>query len=351
MNHNQKLCFLVLLGFLFFLPKNALAAANEVPLRNVFESMGGEVTAQHQQVQIRRGKTTVLLQAGSKTAFKNGDKLTLNQPIHLEGGHYQIHVLDVYQLAQTEDKEKHYLVKQGDTLSKIAKQFGISTSELVQWNRLSSQDLKVGQHLHTASPMYTVKPGDSLWEIAAHHETTVQAIKDANQLTVDFIVPGQKLYLPTQPSLEPPAMFAQGYFPLIKGTYQRFGNDFDSSRTTAENAEADIHNGIDIIAPVWVPVFSVSKGIVSDIGWDETDGWRLKIAAVGGTTFYYAHLNGYPSGLKQGQVVSRGQLIGYVGQTGSGQTKDEAHLHFGMYQQKTAVNPFYYLKWWEMKHN
>ena len=59
-------------------------------------------------------------------------------------------------------------------------------------------------------------------------------------------------------------------------------------------------------------------------------GITLWIAGSSGDSFYYAHLDGYASGVTSGMSVSAGQLIGYVGNTGNARTTPP-HLHLGMY--------------------
>ena len=64
-------------------------------------------------------------------------------------------------------------------------------------------------------------------------------------------------------------------------------------------------------------------------------------------TYYYAHLDRYADGLKEGQQVSRGELIGFVGSTGNA-SEDAPHLHFAIFQmgperrwwQGDPINPF-----------
>jgi LysM repeat protein len=130
---------------------------------------------------------------------------------------------------------KTYVVKKGDTLSKIAKAQNTSTIELTKANNLTKTSLlKIGQKLHlpekapavavasappsstdsttpavAAAPApaevaaYTVKSGDSLWKIARQQSTTVAALKQANNLTSDALKVGQKLQIPAMTAKAP----------------------------------------------------------------------------------------------------------------------------------------------------
>lgn len=356
----KRIVLFTFIVFLFSPLQFALAKEHYVPIRNVFESVGSNVIDANGQIVIMRGENKIVLPKNGNFALKNGRKIPLYQPlVFLQNEEkYAIHVLDVYKLAKHEKKEKHYRVQPGDSLWDIAERYQVTVDELIAWNGLQSQQINPYQHLHVTDPMYEVQPGDNLFEIAKNNETTVAAIKEANNLTVDFLTPGQKIYIPIQPAMKAPQLFADGVFPLVQGSYRIYGNDFETTRTDA-SGNAVAHEGIDIIAPGWVPVFAITSGIIENLGWSTEGGWRILLKAPNGVAFYYAQLNGYPDGLREGQTVSRGQLIGYIGSTGNDandiENELESHLHLSMYDTNTTpwkpLNPYYFLKWWEMNPN
>ncbi len=113
----------------------------------------------------------------------------------------------------TADALAAYVVVRGDTLSAIALRFGTDVATLVRLNRITAADrLQVGEVLVVPSAptvrppappkppttvSYTVKAGDTLWDIATRSRTTVPALLAANQLADDaVIVPGQVLLVP-----------------------------------------------------------------------------------------------------------------------------------------------------------
>lgn len=113
-------------------------------------------------------------------------------------------------------------------------------------------------------------------------------------------------------------------------------------------SEGRSHDAIDIVAPEGTAVIAAAPGVIA----------RFFDSVPGGTTIYqftsdrryvlyYAHLQKRAEGLKPGDPVSRGQLLGYVGDTGNA-GKGNFHLHFsvaavrdpGRYWEGDYLNPF-----------
>ena len=105
----------------------------------------------------------------------------------------------------------------------------------------------------------------------------------------------------------------------------------------------EFHQGLDIKTRAGVPVIAAADGTVSKI---ERNGYLGKTVEIthGGDQFktLYAHLKGYADGLKVGHEVVRGDIIGYVGNTGR---STGSHLHYGIYDAKREkwVNPINYI--------
>ena len=95
-----------------------------------------------------------------------------------------------------------------------------------------------------------------------------------------------------------------------------------------------MHSGVDLAAPYGSPVVATSDGIVSSAGWSGGYGLTVRLVHGAGIETRYAHLSGMA--VTQGQSVSRGTVIGYVGTTG---VSTGAHLHFELRQNGQAVQP------------
>jgi murein DD-endopeptidase MepM/ murein hydrolase activator NlpD len=117
---------------------------------------------------------------------------------------------------------------------------------------------------------------------------------------------------------------------------EQLTQSFDDMRGSARR-----HQAIDILAPQGTPVKAVEDGVIA----------RLFSSKAGGITiyqfdpterycYYYAHLERYADGLREGEKVRKGQVIGYVGTSGNA-AKDTPHLHFAVFRL-TAEK-----RWWE----
>ena len=98
----------------------------------------------------------------------------------------------------------YYTVKSGDSLWSISRKFGITVDELKNANNLSSNLLSIGQNLiipgkeaQATSGEYVVKKGDSLYSIARKYNTSVDNLKSINNITTDSLAIGQIIKLPS----------------------------------------------------------------------------------------------------------------------------------------------------------
>ncbi len=101
------------------------------------------------------------------------------------------------------------------------------------------------------------------------------------------------------------------------------------------------HNAIDIMAPRGTRVLATADGTILKLHQGTVGGNSLYLLDRDGRTlFYYAHLDRYADGLVEGQTVSQGEIIAYVGDTGNAGTGNY-HLHFSVSYLADAR------RWWE----
>jgi murein DD-endopeptidase MepM/ murein hydrolase activator NlpD len=108
------------------------------------------------------------------------------------------------------------------------------------------------------------------------------------------------------------------------------------------------HEALDILAPRNTPVRAVEDGTIAKLFVSKAGGNTIyQFDPTGQYAYYYAHLERYADGLKEGDAVKRGQLIAYVGTSGNA-PKNTPHLHFAIFRlgpdkhwwQGTPIDPF-----------
>lgn len=104
------------------------------------------------------------------------------------------------------------------------------------------------------------------------------------------------------------------------------------------------HEGVDLLATLGQPVYAVADGVLTE----QTDvssplaGNSWGLTAVGGAYYFYAHLSSFATGLTKGSTVARGDVIGFVGDTGN-PGPGNYHLHFEVHPggpRSPAIDPF-----------
>lgn len=108
-----------------------------------------------------------------------------------------------------------------------------------------------------------------------------------------------------------------------------------------ERREGHRHEAIDIPEPRGTPVVAVDDGVVRKIFESVPGGHTVYEFNRDATLcYYYAHLDGYATGLREGQVLRRGDVIGYVGTSGNAPA-NSPHLHFAVSRLGSAKH------WWQ----
>lgn len=118
-------------------------------------------------------------------------------------GDYELYVGQILKLptyAGDEITDNDYVVQKGDSLYTISRKYNISVDELKRINNLTSNNLSIGQVLKvnskdSSNSTYIVKKGDTLYSIAREYNTSVSEIKSKNNLTTNIISVGEVLYI------------------------------------------------------------------------------------------------------------------------------------------------------------
>lgn len=239
-----------------------------------------------------------------------------------------------------------YTVRRGDTLSAVAKMFGVSSNTIVWANNLNSKTLKEGQELvilPVSGTIHTIVGGDTLKNIAKKYKGDLDEIAQFNELDINVkLVVGQTIIIP------------DGESSVITSTV---GKTTASTKLTAKPHDTNgpnyqgyyirpvvggvktqtLHgyNAIDIGIPVGSPILASAAGeviISKTSGWNSGYGRYIVISHYNGTQTLYGHLS--ENLVVEGQTVSQGQYIGLTGNTGK---STGPHIHFEI---RGAKNPF-----------
>ena len=128
----------------------------------------------------------------------------------------------------------------------------------------------------------------------------------------------------------------------VKGYEAALRDNFDERRGNVA------HEALDIMAPRGTPVVAVEDGKIVKLFKSKPGGLTIyQLDPSEKLAYYYAHLDRYAPGLAEGQLLKRGEVLGYVGSTGNANPAGP-HLHFAVFVlgpekrwwKGTAVNPY-----------
>jgi murein DD-endopeptidase MepM/ murein hydrolase activator NlpD len=124
--------------------------------------------------------------------------------------------------------------------------------------------------------------------------------------------------------------------PLRGLRHEQLHDTFNEARAAGRR-----HEALDILAPRNTPVLAVEDGTVAKLFLSKPGGITIyQYDPTRAYAYYYAHLARYADGLNNGDMLRRGEVIGYVGTTGNA-PPDTPHLHFAIFK---LANP---KRWWE----
>ena len=231
-----------------------------------------------------------------------------------------------------------YQIQPGDTISKIAVKFDISTDAIFWTNSgLRLSFIKPGQEiviLPVEGVLHEIKEGDTLDSIAGLYGVSSEEIKKFNTNFQEFLQsPGNRLIIPHGRPLR-----KTNYVSRWPGDFLDLGNYFAIPTTGWNWGRLHYYNAIDIANSCGTPVYAAAEGLVietDDSGWNNGYGGYIKIEHPNKTYTSYAHLNKIL--IAEGKYVSQGAEIGLMGNTGNTHGPTGCHLHFEVHGAK---NPF-----------
>ena len=119
-------------------------------------------------------------------------------------------------------------------------------------------------------------------------------------------------------------------------SFSRISSKFSYARKHPVHKIVRPHTGVDYAAPMGTPVMAIGDGVVTFKGYKGGGGHTVKIRHNSTYTSAYLHLSKYGKGVVEGARVSQGQVIGYVGSSG---TSTGAHLDFRIWKNGTPIDP------------
>jgi murein DD-endopeptidase MepM/ murein hydrolase activator NlpD len=249
------------------------------------------------------------------------------------------------------DKVIEYTVEKGDTISTVAKKFGISENTVRWENGLSGDDISVGEVLRilpVSGIAHKVASGDTVYTIAKKYNTDAQKMVDfpfnefASPETF-ALVTGQIIIVPDgikpseQKYIKPQVYVAQGPIPVAGGGYTY------PVRGGISQFFSWYHPGLDITAPIGTPIVAAHSGTVTKVSvgtYDGGYGTNVYVSNGAGMVSHYAHMSSV--NVHVGQQVTGGRsVLGWVGMTGR---TTGPHVHFEMSAGGSYVNPLAYIQ-------
>jgi murein DD-endopeptidase MepM/ murein hydrolase activator NlpD len=249
-----------------------------------------------------------------------------------------------------------YTVEEGDSISTIADHFGVSVNTILWANDLTIHStIKPGMTLvilPVSGVEHTVSKGETLSSIAAKYKASAGEIATFNGLDADAtVVMGSKLIIPggeaaSAASKKPVAKASTAKKSATKSTAARSdlgkasGSGYFQNPVPGAILTQGIHgnNGVDLGAPSGTPIHAAAAGTViiskGDGAWNGGYGSYVVVSHANGTQTLYSHMS--RDIVSVGETVSKGEVLGYVGETGEATGN---HLHF---EVRGGKNPFGY---------
>ncbi|MEW6607691.1 MAG: M23 family metallopeptidase [bacterium] len=233
-----------------------------------------------------------------------------------------------------------YTVRPGDTLSEIAHKQGLKIDTIVSANRniKGIASLRAGQKLRLPNQdgvFHKVGKGETISNISTTYKISPEKILDANDISKpkdlmagkEIFIPGAKLL----PATKEYIVGGMGFIRPIKGGWFSSGYGY---RRDPFNGQIRFHTGVDIGSYQGTSIMAAKSGEVINSGWITGYGNIVIIKHSGGYVTKYAHNS--RNLVSKGMYVRQGEVIALVGSTGR---SEGSHLHFEICKNGHPVNP------------
>lgn len=252
-----------------------------------------------------------------------------------------------------------HTVEAGESLSIIAEIYGINVKTIMWENNMANPDtLRVGQSL-LIPPVdgigYKVQSGDTLDKIAAKYKIGVDAIVAQNAITDGVIQKGQQIFLPGAVPIAPPVNVANSYRNVSGYTNVRVNASPSDAvpaagqifiyptRGNVTQGYSSYHYALDIADRSKPPIWAAAGGTVEKVSvgtWGGGYGNHVIINHGDGVKTLYAHMDSV--NVSVGDVLSQGDVVGIMGNTGRVYGATGIHLHWEVIINGVRQNPYGY---------
>lgn len=234
-----------------------------------------------------------------------------------------------------------YTIRNGDTLDRIAKRFGLRQDTIISLNNLRSQaSIRPGVQLRIPNidgVNHRVRSGESLSSISRSYGIDMTAVVDANDLASSTISSGQTLFIPKArlASATLRDFYGERFVWPARG---RVSSPY-GYRIQPFTGLRSFHSAVDIVLPIGTRVKATAEGKVGDTGYNSVFGHYVILKHANGYQSLYAHLSSIA--VKEGSFVDQGAAVGLSGNSGQ---STGPHLHFSLFKNGQALDPLKYVK-------
>lgn len=310
------------------------------------ESILKDKKASAQSIQFDNSQTIGLLRAPLNPnpdvfAVGGGDITIVGDVALLSESGPEGTLADIEHVQPESNKISVYVVRNGDTISQIARMFNVSTNTIVWSNDITKGSfITPGQTLvilPISGVQHKVVRGDTVATIAKKYAGNVKEILKYNSLEEGASLSvGDTITVPDG-EIEAPKYVATTQASLARGTSGPEYSGYYMRPISGGQKSQGLHgyNGVDLATYTGAPIFAAASGrviISKSSGWNGGYGLYVVVEHQNGTQTLYAHAS--QTIVSVGQQVVQGQVIAYVGNTGK---STGSHIHFEI---RGARNPF-----------